>query len=120
SFKLVDEYAPLIFINTLDSNNGKTFSLLHEVAHVFLGINSLYNDDFQQTEKDINATEILCNKIAGELIAQIVKNEFDKRKNRRRGHGGNAINNTRYSLDDHFMRILIESSEHVETAYTED
>src|SRR5699024_8633089 len=69
AFTLVDEYATLIFINTLDSNNGKTFSLLHEVAHVFLGINSLYNDDFQQTEKDINTTEILCNKIAGELIA---------------------------------------------------
>src|SRR5690625_699393 len=32
AFTLVDEYAPLIFINTLDSNNGKTFSLLHEVA----------------------------------------------------------------------------------------
>src|SRR5699024_11556870 len=56
AFTLVDEYAPLIFINTLDTNNGKTFSLLNEVAHVFLGINSLYNDDFQQTEKDINAT----------------------------------------------------------------
>jgi len=174
AFTLVDEYAPLIFINTLDSNNGKTFSLLHEVAHVFLGINSLYNDDFQQTEKDINTTEILCNKIAGELIApteifinlwnltysdekdmhtkvmhiadyfkvsklviarkafdqkyinqtqyneiaQIVKNEFDKR-NSRRGSGGNAINNARSRLDDNFMRILIESTEHGETTYTE-
>src|SRR5699024_763144 len=119
AFTLVDEYAPLIFINTLDSNNGKTFSLLHEVAHVFLGINSLYNDDFQQTEKDINATEILCNKIAGELIAQIVKNEFDKRKNRRRGPGGNAINNARSRLDDNFMRILIDSTDYSETSDTE-
>src|SRR5690625_112397 len=175
AFTLVDEYAPLIFINTLDTNNGKTFSLLNEVAHVFLGINSLYNDDFQQTEKDINATEIICNKIAGELIApteifinlwnftyfdeqdlytkvmniadyfkvsklvvakkafdqkyinqtqyneiaQIVKNEFDKRKNRRRGPGGNAINNARSRLDDNFMRVLIESTEHGETPYTE-
>src|SRR5690625_2038752 len=119
AFTLVVEYAPLIFINTLDSNNGKTFSLLHEVADIFLGINSLYNDDFQQTEKDINATEIICNKIAGELISQIVKNEFDKRKNRRRGPGGNAINNARSRLDDNFMRILIESTEHGETPYTE-
>lgn len=69
AFTLVDEYAPLIFINSLDSNNGKTFSLLHEVAHIFLGVDSLYNDDYQQREKYTNAMEVLCNKIAGELIA---------------------------------------------------
>src|SRR5699024_12632333 len=51
-------------------------------------------------------------------IAQIVKNEFDKR-NSRRGSGGNAINNARSRLDDNFMRILIESTEHGETTYTE-
>src|SRR5699024_4750351 len=28
AFTLVDDYVPLIFINNLDSNNGKTFSLL--------------------------------------------------------------------------------------------
>src|SRR5699024_637932 len=128
AFTLVDEYAPLIFINTLDSNNGKTFSLLHEVAHVFLGINSLYNDDFQQTEIFINLwnltysdekdmhTKVMhiadyfkvsklviarkafdqkyINQTQYNEIAQIVKNEFDKR-NSRRGSGGNAINNAR-------------------------
>lgn len=69
AFTLVDKYAPLVFINTLDSNNGKTFSLLHEVAHIFLGVDSLYNDVYQQTEKYVNIIEVLCNKIAGELIA---------------------------------------------------
>lgn len=69
AFTLVDEYVPLIFINSLDSNNGKTFSLLHEVAHIFLGVDSLYNNDFQRREKHTNTIEVLCNKVAGELIA---------------------------------------------------
>ncbi|RIO36695.1 ImmA/IrrE family metallo-endopeptidase, partial [Staphylococcus saprophyticus] len=34
AFCLIDEYAPLIFINTKDSENGKIFSMLHELAHI--------------------------------------------------------------------------------------
>lgn len=30
-FTIVDELAPLIFINANDSNNGRLFSLLHEL-----------------------------------------------------------------------------------------
>ena len=69
AFTLVDDYAPLIFLNNLDSNNGKTFSLLHEVAHIFFGIDSLYNDDFKKRNKYNSSIETICNKIAGELIA---------------------------------------------------
>jgi len=69
AFTLVDEYAPLIFLNNLDSNSGKTFSLLHEVAHIFFGVDSLYNDDFQKRDKYTSSIETICNKVAGEIIA---------------------------------------------------
>lgn len=68
AFTLVDEYAPLIFLNSLDSNNGKTFSLLHEIVHILLGIDSLYNNDFKYRDKYTSSIEVLCNKVAGEII----------------------------------------------------
>lgn len=40
AFTIVDEYAPLIFINSCDSEKGKLFSLVHEAAHIWLGENS--------------------------------------------------------------------------------
>src|SRR5699024_3425730 len=69
AFTLVDEYAPLIFINNKDSNSGKTFSILHELAHIFFGRDSLYNDDYKQRNKYRSSIEVICNKLAGEIIA---------------------------------------------------
>lgn len=69
AFTLVDEYAPLIFINNKDSNSGKAFSILHELAHTFFGRDSLYNDDYKHRNKYKNSIEVICNKLAGEIIA---------------------------------------------------
>lgn len=69
AFTLIDEFAPLIFINSRDSQNGKVFSLLHELVHLFFGSHSLYNDDFRFRNRYTNPLEILCNKVAGEIIA---------------------------------------------------
>lgn len=69
AFTLIDQYAPLIFIKNKDSNNGKTFSLLHELVHIFFGRNSLYNDDLTFRKQYINPLEVICNSVAGELIA---------------------------------------------------
>lgn len=71
AFALVDEKAPLIFINGADSWNAKFFSLLHEAAHIWLGRNDLYNDyegDYT-VGTDNKKIEILCNKAASLLIA---------------------------------------------------
>jgi len=69
AFTLIDEFAPLIFINSLDTQNGKAFSLLHELVHIFFGRDSLYNDDLTFRNKYTNPLEIICNKVSGELIA---------------------------------------------------
>lgn len=68
AFVLVDEYAPLIFINNKDSMGAKIFSLFHEVAHIFLGENSLFNDNNIERPRYRNKKlEVLCNNIASEL-----------------------------------------------------
>ncbi len=68
AFTLIDEFAPLIFINSNDSVNGRLFSLLHEFAHICIGENSLFNDRYG-TEKKIKKTEVICNAVAAEIIA---------------------------------------------------
>lgn len=68
AFALIDDYAPLIFINSNDSISGRIFSLLHEYVHIGLGENSLYNDRCS-CNFDVNATETICNKVAAEILA---------------------------------------------------
>lgn len=67
AFTLVNQYVPLIFINTCDSDTGKLFSLVHELAHVWVGVDSFYNEQISggAAESDI---EQLCNAVAAELL----------------------------------------------------
>lgn len=67
AFALIDDYAPLIFINTNDSANGKLFSLLHEYVHIGLGENSIYNDRCS-CSFDVKTTETICNKVSAEIL----------------------------------------------------
>lgn len=67
AFAMVDEWAPLIFINTADSQGAKLFSLVHEAAHIWLGENDLYNDSLNRAG-GIRMTEVVCNAVAGELL----------------------------------------------------
>ena len=66
AFAMVDEWAPLIFINSADSEGAKLFSLFHEVAHIWIGENDLYND--RRNGKNVKDIEILCNAVASELM----------------------------------------------------
>lgn len=67
AFTLLDTYAPLIFINSNDSKSGKLFSLLHEVAHIWIGANSFYNDRYNKA-LNTSQDETVCNAIAAELL----------------------------------------------------
>ncbi|MDI6619350.1 MAG: ImmA/IrrE family metallo-endopeptidase [Clostridiales bacterium] len=67
AFTLIDDYVPLIFINSNDSKNGKLFSLVHEMAHIWLGINNFFNDRYSMAS-NVSDTETLCNAIAGEFL----------------------------------------------------
>ena len=82
AFALVDKYAPLIFINSADSFNARLFSLLHEIVHIFIGANDLYNLQ-EYNSFGVSKMEILCNAVAAEILIpdQYIKNEFEKIKN---------------------------------------
>lgn len=64
AFAMIDEFAPLIFINAKDTLTGRLFSLLHEAVHIWLGENDLFNS-FNSGEKPV---EVICNAVTAEII----------------------------------------------------
>lgn len=66
-FALMNSYAPLIFINSTDSNAGKVFTLLHEFIHLLLGSSDLFTKESGQQSPD-NSLEKTANAAAAELI----------------------------------------------------
>lgn len=65
-FALVDEYAPLIFVNNADFIAARIFTLAHEAAHLFIGETGL--SVFDRLLPADNETERFCNQVAAELL----------------------------------------------------
>lgn len=68
AFTLLNDYAPLIFINSIDTTAGRLFSLAHETTHIWLGNKSLFNA-MPDNQEDPTSDEQLCNAVAAELLA---------------------------------------------------
>lgn len=70
-FCLIDSYLPIIYLNNSTSKTRQTFSLLHELAHILLGVNGLskfdtgYIEHLPVAEKRL---EKYCNAIAAEVL----------------------------------------------------
>ena len=67
AFAMVNQWAPLIFINAADSAGARLFSLLHETVHIWLGENDLFNDKKYRLS-GVSDTEVLCNAVTAELL----------------------------------------------------
>ncbi|MYC97317.1 MAG: ImmA/IrrE family metallo-endopeptidase [Caldilineaceae bacterium SB0661_bin_32] len=65
-FALVDEYAPLIFVNAADFKTAQMFTLAHEVAHLFVGETGL--SLFDRLLPVDHGTERFCNRVAAEFL----------------------------------------------------
>jgi Zn-dependent peptidase ImmA (M78 family)/DNA-binding XRE family transcriptional regulator len=69
-FILCDEYAPFIFINSEDAIAAQLFTLVHELAHLWLNQTGISNlEPFKKIPKDEDQKiELFCNKIASEAL----------------------------------------------------
>ena len=74
-FALVDEYAPLIFVNNADYKTAQIFTLAHELAHILVGRPGL--SKLEALHWTGHSTEKLCDRMAAEFL--VPEEELRKR-----------------------------------------
>lgn len=87
-FAIADEYAPFVFINSDDWNAPQLFTLVHELAHLWIAETGISNDiePTIKNQKNKNPIELFCNEVAAnalmpiEFIENLDKNAFDNAK----------------------------------------
>jgi Zn-dependent peptidase ImmA (M78 family)/DNA-binding XRE family transcriptional regulator len=76
-FAISDDLAPLVFINVRDSKAAQIFTLVHELAHIWIGQSGISNPNFKKrSSQQKNRVEQFCNKVAAEVL--IPRAEFLK------------------------------------------
>lgn len=80
-FALSDPYAPLVFVNARDAKAAQLFTLVHEIAHIWLGESALSNTE--KTYAEGAQIERYCNAVAAEVL--VPNADFRERWNARSG-----------------------------------
>ncbi len=62
-FAIADSLAPVIFINSADANSARLFTLVHELAHLWIGSSGI-----SSVEPEDQREEAFCNQVAGEFL----------------------------------------------------
>lgn len=78
-FAISDALAPVIFINLADAPVARLFTLIHELAHIWIGQSGV-SDGSSSTHRN---EEILCNAVAAEFLVpgEEFKRKWQKRDN---------------------------------------
>ncbi|MFZ2124615.1 MAG: XRE family transcriptional regulator [Rhodoferax sp.] len=64
-FAVSHPLAPFVFINSADAPSARLFTLIHELAHIWVGSSGISNASPGNTRRE----EIFCNAVAGEFLA---------------------------------------------------
>jgi Zn-dependent peptidase ImmA (M78 family) len=69
-FALTDEYAPFIYINSNDSYAGRLFTLVHELAHLWINQSGISNllGNYERARRPEDKIEYFCNQVAGKTL----------------------------------------------------
>ncbi len=69
-FAIADNYAPFVFINSDDWNAPQLFTLIHELAHLWIAETGISNDVelSLKNNEDYNPIELFCNEVAANVL----------------------------------------------------
>lgn len=69
-FAIADHHAPFVFVNSDDWNAPQLFTLVHELAHIWIaetGISNVVEPDLKQKDK-FHPIELFCNEVAANAL----------------------------------------------------
>lgn len=69
-FSIADKYAPFVFVNSDDWNAPQLFTLVHELAHIWIAASGISNEiepEIKHKDK-LHPVEIFCNEVAANAL----------------------------------------------------
>jgi len=69
-FAIADEYAPFVFINSEDWDSAQLFTLVHEMAHIWIAQSGISNEvapDMPRRDR-LQPIELFCNQVAANAL----------------------------------------------------
>jgi Zn-dependent peptidase ImmA (M78 family) len=64
-FAISHALAPVVFVNSADAPTARLFTLMHELAHIWIGSSGISNAAPDNSRRE----EVFCNAVAGEFLA---------------------------------------------------
>jgi Zn-dependent peptidase ImmA (M78 family) len=68
AFVIADKFAPFIFLNSDDWDHGQIVTLIHELAHLWIGVSGISNETELDIRKDSHPVEKFCSQVAALVL----------------------------------------------------